>query len=164
MQKLLLAFFVLTITTPANAQDASLSLAEKLQLGTVMDAAAFKALTDGKTITYNNGVMDVYREYFRPGTNRIVIEWTEAVDPSQTVCDTGTWYVENDLICFNWSASGVVCALWVDYEGEYISAIAGVDGTLNRNLEIISNITTAPLSCEVGMVQLEMPILDAEAG
>ncbi|MCF6305493.1 MAG: hypothetical protein L3J33_08985 [Rhodobacteraceae bacterium] len=164
MQKLLFALFVLTFTTAANAQDATLSLAEKLRLGAIMDAAAFKALTDGNTITYNNGTEDVYREYYRPGTNRIVIEWTEAGDPSQTICDTGTWYEENGLICFDWSASGSVCALWVDYEGEYISAISGLDGMLDQNLEVISTITTTPLYCEVGMVQLQMPVLNAESG
>lgn len=164
MQKLLLAFFMLAVTSPVVAQNTTMSLAEKLRLGTVMDAAAFKALTDGNTITYNNGVEDIYREYYRPGTNRIVIEWTEARDPSQTICDTGTWYEENGLICFEWSASGSVCALWVDYEGEYISAVSGLDGMLDRNLEVISTITTTPLYCEVGMVQLQMPVLDAEAG
>jgi len=164
MQKLLLALFVLTISIPASAQNTTLSLAEKLRLGAVMDAAAFKALTDGNTITYNNGIEDVYHEYYRPGTNRIVIEWTEARDPSQTLCDTGTWYEENGLICFDWSASGTVCALWVDYEGEYISAIPRIDGTLDRNIEIISDITTTPLYCEVGLVQLQLPIWNPEAG
>jgi len=160
-------FLALLLVLPAAgllAQSSPLSLAEKMQRGVVMDFAAFKAMSDGNTITYNNGTDDVYREYYRPGTNRIVIEWTEARDPSQMVCDLGTWYVQEELICFDWQASGEVCALWVDYNGEYISAIATDDGQMTGNLEVISNITTTPLFCEVGMVELFSPIPEMPAG
>ena len=145
-----------------NAQDLDLTLEEKLTRGTVMDAAAFKRLSDGNTIPYNNGGTDIYREYYRPGTNRIVIEWAESRDPDQLICDIGTWYEKDGLICFDWEASGKVCALWVDYEGEYISAVEGPDGALNENLEVISTITQTPLYCEVGMVNLDgMPVVDS---
>ncbi|MBL4805852.1 MAG: hypothetical protein JKY31_01025 [Rhodobacteraceae bacterium] len=152
----ILVFTLLGFT--ASAQSTGLSLADKMQLGTVMDETAFEVLTDGLTITYNNGSDDVYREYYRKGTRRIVIEWTEATDPSQLVCDVGTWYPQGDLICFDWVASGSVCALWVDYNGEYISAIEDDTGNMTGNLEVISTITKNPLYCEVGMVQLQTDI------
>lgn len=160
MRRIFFSICISLITSAATAQ----SMAEKLQQGVVMDFAAFKALTDGNTITYNNGTDDVYREYYRPGTNRIVIEWTEVTDPSQLVCDIGTWYEDNGLICFDWQTSGSVCALWVDFNGEYISAIESADGTMDENLEVISTITTDPLFCEVGMVQLETELPEVPAG
>jgi len=163
MYRLILTISVLSFAS-ANAQDAGLSLAEKMRLGTVMDTAAFKAMTDGNTITYNNGTQDVYQEYYRPGSNRIVIEWANPADPNQTACDVGTWSEKQGLICFDWQTSGEVCALWVDYNGEYISAIRGLNGEMNGNLEVISNITTAPLYCEIGMVELQSLAAAPDAG
>ncbi len=160
MQRVIIAIFISLISSTAIAQ----TLQEKLQRGTVMNAEAFKALTDGNTITYNNGTDDVYREYYRPGSNRIIIEWTEARDPSQLVCDLGRWYEENGLICFDWEASGAVCALWVDYQGEYISAVEGPEGQMDHNIEVISTITDTPLFCEVGMVELMADIPNSPAG
>ena len=146
--------------TSALAQDPSSTLAKKMRLGTVMDEDAFRAMSDGNTITYNNQGDDLYREYYRPGTNRIVIEWTTPSEDGLINCDLGTWYPEGDTICFDWNRTGSICALWVDYEGEYISELV-VDGERRGNIEVISSITSTPLYCEVGMVSLSAPLTPA---
>ncbi len=154
MRNILVFIFFAAFANTAAAQSSDLPLMEKLRAGTVMDVDAFRALTDGNTITYNNGTQDIYREYYRPNTNRIVIEWSRNRDPSQLICDTGTWYEDQGLICFDWQASNTVCALWVDYNGEYISAIEDINGQMTGNIEVISTITSTPLYCETGMVSL----------
>lgn len=148
------------IATPVFAQDNTDTLAKKMRLGDIMDEAAFRDMTDGNTITYNNQGDDLYREYYRPGTNRIVIEWTTPTEDGLINCDLGTWYPEGNTICFEWNRSGKVCALWVDYEGEYISELVE-NGERRGNIEVISSITSTPLYCEVGMVSLAAPILPA---
>ncbi len=137
----------------ALAQDSNATLAKKMSLGTLMTEEDFRAMTDGNTITYNNQGVDLYREYYRPGTNRIVIEWVTPGPDGQINCDIGTWRAEADTICFDWNRSGSVCAVWVDYEGEYISELV-IDGERRGNIERISEITQTPLYCEVGLVSL----------
>lgn len=153
MFRIITALFILT-ALPATAQD--LSLSEKLRRGTVMDADAFRTMVDGNTITYSDGQDGQYREYYRPGTDRIVIEWIPDAENAELVCDIGTWYAQDSLICFDWFASGEVCAIWVDYQGEYISEIVE-NGQMMGSVEVISDITRTPLYCEVGMVQLLTP-------
>ncbi len=143
---------------PVAAQD--LTLAQKMERGVIMDEDAFRAMVDGNTITYNDGTIDKYSEYYRPGTNRIVIQWAESVDPGQQTCDVGTWYAQDNTICFDWFTTGLVCAVWVDYHGEYISEIVR-DGQRAGGLEVISTITQQPLYCEVGMVSLDLGNGDA---
>jgi len=159
MFRIALAFSLLA--SPAFAQDSQADLAKKMRLGQIMSEADFRAMTEGNTITYNNQGDDLYREYYRPGTNRVVIEWTTPSEDGQINCDLGTWYVENDNICFAWNRSGTVCSIWADFEGQYISELVE-NGERLGNLEVITEITQTPLYCEVGMVSL--PLSDAPAG
>jgi len=148
-------------TTAAHAQDSESTLLKKMRMGTIMTEDSFRAMAEGNTITYNNAGDDIYREYYRPGTNRIVIEWTTPSDDGQVNCDLGTWRAEGNTICFDWNRTGTICALWVDYQGEYISELV-VDGERRGNVEVISEITQTPLYCEVGLVSL--PASPAPAG
>lgn len=141
------------LASPALAQDSAATLAKKMRLGTPMGEAEFRAMAEGNTITYNNQGDDIYREYYRPNTNRVVIEWTRINENGIVDCDLGTWYAEGDNICFEWSRTGTVCSAWVDFEGEIISELV-VDGQRRGNIEAISSITPTPLYCEVGMVAL----------
>lgn len=138
---------------PAAAQDSAATLAKKMLLGTPMGEAEFRAMTDGNTITYNNQGEDLYREYYRPGTNRIVIEWTTPNEDGTKNCDIGSWHAEDNVICFDWTRTGRVCSAWVNYNGEYISELV-IDGERRGNIEPITAITQTPLFCEVGMVSL----------
>lgn len=148
------------LATPALAQDSAATLAKKILLGTPMGEAEFRAMTEGNTITYNSQGVDLYREYYRPGTNRVVIEWTTPSADGQINCDIGTWRAEEGNICFDWTRTGTVCSAWVEYQGEYISELV-VDGERRGNIEPISEITDTPLYCEVGMVSLAAPITPA---
>ncbi len=148
------------LATPAFSQDNAATLAKKMRLGTVMTEDSFRAMAEGNTITYNNEGDDLYREYYRPNTNRVVIEWTTPSEDGQINCDLGSWRAEGSAICFDWSRSGTVCAVWVNYDGEYISELV-VDGERLGNIEVISNISQTPLYCEVGMVSLSAPIAPA---
>ena len=148
------------IATPAFAQDSAATLAKKMLQGTPMGEAEFRAMTDGNTITYNNQGDDLYREYYRPGTNRIVIEWTTPREDGQINCDLGTWRAEGNAICFDWARTGEVCSAWVNYQGEFISELV-IDGERRGNIEAISEITQTPLYCEVGMVSLIGPLSPA---
>ena len=141
----------------ALAQDSAATLAKKMSLGTPMGEAEFRAMTNGNTITYNSQGEDLYREYYRPGTNRIVIEWTTPNGDGTINCDVGTWRAEGENICFDWSRTGTVCSAWVEFQGEYISELV-IDGERRGNIEPISNITQEPLFCEVGMVSLRVPL------
>ena len=158
-------FRIILITSvfavPAVAQDSAATLAKKILLGTPMGETEFRAMTDGNTITYNNAGDDLYREYYRPGTNRVVIEWTTPSEDGQINCDIGSWRAEGESICFDWSRTGTVCSAWVEFEGEYISELV-IDGERRGNIEPISEITSTPLYCEVGMVSL--PPLTRSAG
>jgi len=142
---------------PAFAQENAGELLKKMRLGTVMTEAAFRDMAVGNTITYNNEGDDIYREYYRPGTNRVVIEWTTPSEDGQINCDLGTWRAEGNSICFDWNRTGTVCALWVDYQGEYISELV-VDGERRGNIEVISEISQTPLYCEIGLVSLSTSI------
>ncbi len=155
-----LALALTLLGAPALAQDSAATLAKKMLLGTPMGEAEFRAMTDGNTITYNNQGQDLYREYYRPGTNRIVIEWTTPNEDGTINCDIGSWRAEEDVICFDWSRTGTVCAAWVDFQGEYISELV-IDGERRGNIEKISEITQTPLYCEVGLVSLAAPITPA---
>ena len=156
-----IALALAVMATPALAQDSAATLAKKMLQGTPMGEAEFRALTDGNTITYNNQGDDLYREYYRPGTNRIVIEWTTPSEDGQINCDLGSWRAEGNTICFDWARTGTVCSAWVNFQGEYISELV-IDGERRGNIEAISEITQTPLFCEVGMVSL--PTLRAPAG
>jgi len=156
-----IALIACLLTTPALAQDSTATLAKKILLGTPMGEAEFRAMTEGNTITYNNQGDDLYREYYRPGTNRVVIEWTTPSADGQINCDLGTWYMRGESICFDWARSGEVCSYWVNFEGQYISELV-VDGERRGNLEVITNISPTPLYCEVGLVSL--PAITAPAG
>ncbi len=151
-----IAIIAALFAAPALAQDSAATLAKKLLLGTPMGEAEFRAMTEGNTITYNNQGDDLYREYYRPGTNRVVIEWTTPSADGQINCDIGTWQAEGDFICFDWARTGKVCSAWVEFQGEYISELV-VDGERRGNIEPISAITQTPLYCEVGMVSLSAP-------
>lgn len=159
MFRLIILFSLLA--SPLLAQDSASTLTKKMQLGTIMTGDDFRAMAEGNTITYNNQGDDLYREYYRPGTNRVVIEWTTPSADGQINCDLGTWYAEGDSICFEWNRTGLVCALWVDYEGQYISELVR-DGERLGNIEVISDISPTPLYCEVGMVSL--PFTPTPAG
>ena len=144
----------------ALAQDSAATLAKKMRLGTPMGEAEFRAMAEGNTITYNNQGDDIYREYYRPNTNRVVVEWTTPNSDGTVNCDLGTWRAEGDTICFDWNRTGTVCSAWVNFQGEYISELM-VDGQRRGNIEAISEITTTPLYCEVGMVSLPVPTAPA---
>jgi len=146
--------------SPALAQDSAATLAKKMRLGTPMGEAEFRAMAEGNTITYNNQGDDIYREYYRPNTNRVVVEWTTPNSDGTVNCDLGTWRAEGDTICFDWNRTGTVCSAWVNFQGEYISELM-VDGQRRGNIEAISEITTTPLYCEVGMVSLPVPTAPA---
>lgn len=146
--------------SPVFAQDSAATLAKKILLGTPMGEAEFRAMSDGNTITYNSQGDDLYREYYRPGTNRVVIEWTTPSEDGQMNCDIGTWRAEGETICFDWVRSGAVCSAWVNFQGEYISELV-IDGERRGSIEPISEITTTPLYCEVGMVSLIAPFSPA---
>ena len=152
-----IALIACLLTTPVLAQDSTATLAKKILLGTPMGEAEFRAMTEGNTITYNNQGEDMYREYYRPGTNRVVIEWLTPSADGQINCDIGTWRAEGPNICFDWSRTGSVCSAWVEYQGEYISELV-VDGERRGNIEPITEITSTPLYCEVGMVSLQAPL------
>lgn len=156
-----LALTLALAATPAFAQDSAATLAKKMLQGTPMGEAEFRTMTNGNTITYNNQGDDLYREYYRPGTNRVVIEWTTPSDDGQINCDLGSWRADGNNICFDWARSGTVCSAWVNYRGEFIAELV-IDGERRGNIEAISNITQTPLFCEVGMVAL--PALRASAG
>jgi len=149
------------LASPALAQDSAATLAKKMRLGTPMGAAEFRAMAEGNTITYNNQGDDIYREYYRPNTNRVVIEWTRANEDGTVNCDIGTWYAEGENICFDWNRSGKVCSAWVNFQGEIISELV-IDGQRRGNIEAISSIEPTPLYCEVGMVSL--PLQSVPAG
>ncbi len=155
-----LTIALLLAAAPAFAQDSAATLAKKMLQGTPMGEAEFRAMTDGNTITYNNQGDDLYREYYRPGTNRIVIEWTTLNDDGTANCDLGSWYAEGSTICFEWARSGKVCSAWVNYQGEFISELV-IDGERRGNIEAITEISQTPLFCEVGMVSLAAPIAPA---
>jgi len=155
-----IALMASLLAAPAFAQDSAATLAKKMLLGTPMGEAEFRAMTEGNTITYNSQGEDLYREYYRPGTNRVVIEWTTPSADGQINCDIGTWRAEGNFICFDWSRTGSVCSAWVDYQGEYISELV-VDGERRGNIEPITEITQTPLYCEVGMVSLIAPLAPA---
>ena len=155
-----LALVAVMLAMPVLAQDSAATLAKKMLLGTPMGEAEFRAMTEGNTITYNNQGEDLYREYYRPGTNRVVIEWTTPSADGQINCDIGTWSAEDDVICFDWARTGKVCSAWVEFQGEYISELV-IDGERRGNIEPISNISPTPLYCEVGMVSLSAPLLPA---
>ncbi|MCF6272031.1 MAG: hypothetical protein L3J37_02410 [Rhodobacteraceae bacterium] len=146
------------LASPAIAQDSAETLAKKMRTGTPMTAADFRAMAEGNTITYNNRGDDIYREYYRPDTNRVVIEWTTPSADGQINCDVGTWRAEEEMICFDWTRSGSVCSVWVDFQGEYISELV-VDGQRRGNIEVISDISQTPLYCELGLVTI-MPVPD----
>ena len=154
------SLFAALLATPALAQDSAATLAKKMLLGTPMGEAEFRAMTSGNTITYNNQGDDLYREYYRPGTNRIVIEWTTPNSDGTINCDVGTWHEEGGNICFEWARTGSVCSAWVEFQGEYISELV-IDGERRGNIEPISDITAEPLFCEVGMVSLAAPLTPA---
>ncbi len=156
-----IALLASLLATPLAAQDSAETLAKKMRLGSLMTEADFRAMAEGNTITYNNMGEDLYREYYRPGTNRVVIEWTTPSEDGQINCDLGTWYAENEAICFDWNRTGKVCSIWVDFEGQYISELL-MDGQRAGNIETISNISPTPLYCEVGLVSL--PSIQAGAG
>jgi len=141
------------VAAPLAAQDSAATLAKKMQLGTPLTGDDFRAMTEGNTITYNNQGDDLYREYYRPGTDRVVIEWTTPSADGLINCDLGTWYVENESICFDWNRTGKVCSAWVEYEGQYISELVR-DGVRLGNIEVITDISPTPLYCEVGLVSL----------
>jgi len=155
-----IALMASLLAAPALAQDSAATLAKKMLLGTPMGEAEFRAMAEGNTITYNSQGEDLYREYYRPGTNRVVIEWTTPSADGQINCDIGTWRAEGENICFEWSRTGTVCSAWVDYHGEIISELV-VDGERRGNIEPISEITQTPLYCEVGMVSLSAPLAPA---
>jgi len=148
-----IALIASLLAAPALAQDSAATLAKKILLGTPMGEAEFRAMTNGNTITYNSQGDDLYREYYRPGTNRVVIEWTTPSADGQINCDIGSWRSEGPNICFDWSRTGTVCSAWVEYQGQYISELV-VDGKRRGSIEPISEITNTPLYCEVGMVSL----------
>jgi len=155
-----LAIFAALFASPSLAQDSDATLAKKMLLGTPLGEAEFRAMSEGNTITYNNQGDDLYREYYRPGTNRVVIEWTTPSADGQINCDIGTWSAQGDSICFDWFRSGSVCSAWVEYEGQFISELV-IEGERRGNIESITEITSTPLYCEVGMVSLSAPISPA---
>lgn len=148
------------IAAPVAAQNTLVPPEIKMLMGTPLGEAEFRAMTDGNTITYNNQGDDLYREYYRPGTNRVIIEWITPSEDGQINCDYGTWRAEADAICFDWNRAGPVCSAWVEYKGEYISELV-IDGERRGNIESISEITTTPLYCEVGLVSLPAPLAPA---
>ncbi len=151
-----MSLFLALLATPLAAQDSLETLRKKMSLGNLMTEDDFRAMAEGNTITYNNMGEDLYMEYYRPGTNRVVIEWITPSADGQINCDTGIWYAEAETICFDWSRSGKVCSVWVDFQGEYISELV-IDGLRRGNIETISNISPTPLYCEVGLVSLPAP-------
>ncbi len=152
-----IAVIAALLAAPALAQDSAATLAKKMRLGTPMGAAEFRAVTEGNTITYNSQGEDLYREYYRPGTNRVVIEWITPNADGQINCDLGTWYEDDGNICFDWPRTGTVCSAWVNYEGEIISELV-VDGERRGNIEPITSVVAEPLYCEVGLVSLGLAL------
>jgi hypothetical protein len=152
MLKPILAAIMLALPALAAAQSQDV-WADRYEKGIPILPEVFGALTEGRTLTYSDGYQDVYREYYPPGTNAVILRFIGA---AENECQTGIWRTEGNLICFDWDGSSTVCSGWVEHDGVVISQLFE-DGMPLGGFEPISNFSDTPITCMLGMVSYEAP-------
>lgn len=67
-----------------------------------LDAAAFRAAFEGKTVHLSSGGVHYGSEYYLPGDRSV---WIAANEP----CRPGDWYFDRGRFCFQYAAEGPYC-------------------------------------------------------
>lgn len=126
----LVAFFMAT-ALPALAQE---------QTGTPMNAEAFDAYTQGRTLSYNVEGMPYGVEQYLPNRR---VRWTFIGDQ----CQDGVWYERNNHICFLYENAPTNEQCWTFFETETgLRAIfQGLEGAATELYEVEQN--DAPMAC-----------------
>ena len=139
-----LVLFVALAPRTSSSQE-RMSLLERFEAGEMITGEAFARLAGLKTLTYFLGGVENYREYYPNATGAVSLHYQDGS------CETGIWYAEGDLICFDWENSGLVCSRWVIHEGLVLSRIENA-GQPAIYIEPVIAEDTKPLLCASGMV------------
>lgn len=108
-------------------------------LGPPMDAAAFEARTQGRTITYSIAGQPYGIEQYLPG-RRVLWAFAEGE------CKEGDWFQADQFICFDYrDAHGLQCWTFHDQGGELVARFRGDDA--NAPLVGLTE-STEPLACQ----------------
>lgn len=99
-----------------------------------LDADAFRAAFEGKTVHLTDGALHYGSEHYLPGDKAL---WQGAGGP----CRQGAWVYTNPLFCFTYTGDGPHC--WRVFQAGDVYYAESTDGLLLR----IYQIDASPLDC-----------------
>lgn len=131
MRVLSLASLLLSLALPLAAQEAG---------PTPMDAAAFDAYTQGRTLSYSMQGQPFGIEEYLPGRR---VRWAFVGQE----CQTGVWYERNTNICFLYdnAPTDEQCWQFTESEGALRGVFQGPDGPSTELYEVQQS--DQPLTC-----------------
>lgn len=130
------AVATLAVLLPAMLSAASQTPAE----GTDIPVEEWRAMSEGRTLTYRIDGELWALEHYTPGTNRVQIELFDGT------CMTGTWDYAAPHYCFHWDGQGTSCFRHTR-KGDEILVIEASDGHDTPMTQTMTGVSDTPLAC-----------------
>ncbi len=102
--------------------------------------AEWRAMAEGRTLTYTIGGEFWALEHYTPGTDRVTLQFYDGT------CLEGRWEFVAPLYCFHWEGEGTSCFRHARL-GDEILVLETRDGAETGALQTMSGVSDAPLAC-----------------
>ncbi len=102
--------------------------------------AEWRAMAEGRTLTYTIGGEFWALERYTPGTDRVTLQFYDGA------CLEGRWEFVAPLYCFHWEGEGTSCFRHARL-GDDILVLETRGGVETGAVQTMSAVTDAPLAC-----------------
>lgn len=107
---------------------------------TDIPAAEWRAMAEGRSLTYTIGGEFWAMEHYTPGTDRVTLQFYDGT------CLEGRWEYVEPLYCFYWEGEEPSCFRHARLGAE-ILVLETRDGVETGALQTMSGVSDAPLAC-----------------